>query len=80
MESASETIKNEAKEQKRGFLGFIGMSLGTFSAIGNLLTGKGTIRAPEGHLELVKLVSEQVWIFNAASSFNKCLNTKVLSK
>ena len=39
-----ETIKNEAKEQKGGFprmlLGTLGASL-----LGNLLTGKGTIRA-----------------------------------
>ena len=39
--------KNKAKEQKRGFLrillGFLGASL-----LGNLLTGKGTIRASEG--------------------------------
>ena len=43
----SETIKNEAKEQKGEF---VGMSLGTLSAslLGNLLTGKGTIRADEG--------------------------------
>ena len=41
-----ETIKNEAKEQKGGFLG---MLWGTFSAslLGNLLTGKDTIRAGE---------------------------------
>ena len=40
----SETIKNEAKEQKGGFLG---MLLGTLGAIllRNLLTGKCTIRA-----------------------------------
>ena len=40
----SKRIKNEAKEQKWGFLG---MLLGTLDAIllGNLLTGKGTIRA-----------------------------------
>ena len=43
----SETIKNEAKEQKGGLLG---MLLGTLCAclLGNLLTGKGTIRAGEG--------------------------------
>ena len=41
IKGVSETIKNEAKEQKRGFLG--GASL-----LGNLLTGKGTIRAGEG--------------------------------
>ena len=39
----TQTIENEAKEQKRGFLG---MSLGTLSALllGNLLKSKGTIR------------------------------------
>ena len=43
----SETIKNEAKEQKGVFLG---MLLGTLSAslLGNLLTGKERIRACEG--------------------------------
>ena len=43
----SETIKNEAKEQKGGFLS---MLLGTLGAtlLGNVLTGKGTIRAGEG--------------------------------
>ena len=42
----SQTIKNEAKEQKGGFLG---MLLGTVGAIilGHLLTGKGSIRAGE---------------------------------
>ena len=40
----SETIKNEAKEQKEGFLGIL---LGTLdaSSLGNILTDKGTIRA-----------------------------------
>ena len=47
MKEISETIKNEAKEQKGGF---IGMLLGTIddSLLENLLTGKGTIRAGEG--------------------------------
>ena len=42
-----ETIKNETKEQKGGFLG---MFLGTLSAslLGNLLIGKGKIRVGEG--------------------------------
>ena len=46
---ASETIKNEAKEQKGGFLG---MLLGTLDAslLGNLLTSKDTIRAGEGRI------------------------------
>ena len=43
----SKTIENEAKEQKGGFLW---MLLGTLDAslLGNLLTGKSTIRAGEG--------------------------------
>ena len=47
VKSISEIIKNEAKEQKGGFLGMI---LGTFGArlLRNLLTGKETIRAGEG--------------------------------
>ena len=40
----SETIKNEAKEQKGEFLGMLLGSLGA-SLLGNLLTGKVTIRA-----------------------------------
>ena len=46
VKGVSEAIKNEAKEQKRGFLG---MLLGTVGAslLGNLLTGKGTIRASQ---------------------------------
>ena len=41
-----EVIKNAAKEQKEEF---IGMLLGTLGAslLGNLLTGKGTIRSGE---------------------------------
>ena len=43
----SETIKNEAKEQKWGFLE---MSLDTSvaSLLGHLFTGKGTVREGEG--------------------------------
>ena len=43
IKAISETIKNEAKEQKDRFLGMSG-TLGA-SLLGNLLTGKGTIRA-----------------------------------
>ena len=43
IKGVSETFKNEAKEQNRGFLS---MLLGTLSVslLGNLLIGKGTIR------------------------------------
>ena len=40
------TIKNEAKEQKRGFLRVLLDTLGS-SLLGNLLTGNDTIRARE---------------------------------
>ena len=42
-----QTIKNEAKEQKRGFFSMLLCTLGA-SLIENLLTGKSTIRAGEG--------------------------------
>ena len=47
MEAPSETIKNESKEQKGRFLGIL---LGTLdvSLFGNMLEGKGIIRAGEG--------------------------------
>ena len=41
-----ETIKNKAKERKGGFLSMLLETLGA-SLLGNLLTGKGTIRAGE---------------------------------
>ena len=46
IKGVSEAIKNEAKEQKGGFLGMLLGTLGA-SLLGNLLTGKDTIRAGE---------------------------------
>ena len=47
IKDASETIKNEAKKKKKR--GFLSILLGTTGAglLGNLLTGKSTIRAGE---------------------------------
>ena len=47
LKGVSKTIENEIKEQRGGFLS---MLLGTLGAnlLGNLLTGKGIIRAGEG--------------------------------
>ena len=47
LKGVSKTIKDEAKEQKGGFLS---MLLGTHGAslLGNMLAGKGVIRAEEG--------------------------------
>ena len=49
IKGVSETIRNETKEQKGGFLG---ISLGTLGAslLRNLLTGTGVIRAGEGKI------------------------------
>ena len=46
MKCISETFKNKAKEQKRGF---ISMLLGTLAAsiLGNVLAGKGLIGAAQ---------------------------------
>ena len=47
LKGVSKTIKNETKEQRGGFLS---MLLGTLGAnlLGNLLTGKGIMRAGDG--------------------------------
>ena len=46
LKAVSQTIKNETKEQKRGFLGMLLGTLGA-SILKNLLTGKSTIKADE---------------------------------
>ena len=46
IKGVSQTIKNETKEQKGLFLGMLLGTLGA-SLLGNLLTGKGTVRAGE---------------------------------
>ena len=78
----SETIQNEAKKQKGGF---ISMLLGTLGAslLENILAGKGAIakrqgwginRAGEGVIRAVygnkRQNYKKKWIFNAASSFS----------
>ena len=47
LKGVSQTVQDEAKEQKRGFLS---MSLGTLgeSLLGNILAAKGINRAGEG--------------------------------
>ena len=51
IKGVSDATKNEAKEQKGGFLGMLLGTLGT-SLLGNLLTGKGKIRASEGTIRV----------------------------
>ena len=47
IKGVSETIKNEAKEQKEGFLSLLLGTLST-SLLRNLLTGKGAIAISQG--------------------------------
>ena len=47
IKGVSKTIKNEAKEQRRGFLGILLETLNA-SLLENLLPGKGAIRSGEG--------------------------------
>ena len=47
LNGVTKTIKNETKEQKRGFLSMLLGTLGA-SILGNLLTGKGIVRAGSG--------------------------------
>ena len=67
LKGVTETIKNETKEQNGWFLS---MLLGTLAAplLGNLLTGKGTVRAGEGTMRAGEGIKKSI---NAASSFNK---------
>ena len=44
----TKTVKNETKEQKGGFLSMLLGTLGA-SLLGNLLTGKGILRAGSGN-------------------------------
>ena len=69
----TEAIKNETKEQKGVF---VSMLLGTLGAslLGNLLTGKGIVRAASGNKKgkgIARAGAGRQWDFNAASSFNK---------
>ena len=47
LKGVTETIQNEAKEEKRGFLSMLLVTL-VASLLGNILAGKGTNRTGEG--------------------------------
>ena len=47
LKGVTKTIENETKEQKGGFLSMLLGTLGA-SLLGNLLTGKGIVRAGSG--------------------------------
>ena len=47
LKGITETVQNEVKEQKRGFLGILLGTLGA-SLLGNIMTGRGINRAGKG--------------------------------
>ena len=48
LKGVTNTVKNEAKEQKGGFLSMLSGTLGA-SLLGNVLSGKGIVRTGYGH-------------------------------
>ena len=80
LKRVTKTIKNETKEQKRGFLSMFLSTLGA-SLLVNILAGKGMVRAGSGRQyfnsstlygnKKGKGIMKKNRIFNAASSFNK---------
>ena len=48
LKGVTKTIENETKDQKGGFLSMLLVTLGA-SLLGNLLTGKGIVRAGSGN-------------------------------
>ena len=78
LKGVTDTVKNEVKEQKGGFV----MLLGTLGAnvLGNLIAGQGIYRAGKGkgiatagysRPLLCKIITIIIkWIFNTTSSFN----------
>ena len=80
IKEVTKTIKNETKEQKGGFLSMLLGTLGA-SLLGNLLTGKGILRAGSGNNKgkgIVRAGTGKNGIFNATSFFKKLLNTEIL--
>ena len=65
LKGLTKTIKNETKEQKGGFLSMLLGTLGA-SLLGNLLTGKGILRAGSGNIKgkgIVRAGTGKEWNF-----------------
>ena len=58
LKGVSETVQNEAKEQKEGFLSMLLGTLGA-SLLGNIWTGRGVIAKSRGKGAMAKSVSEE---------------------
>ena len=69
LKGVTKPIKNETKERKGGFLSMLLDNLGA-SLLGNLLTGKGTVRAGE-RIVRAGYGSSVKKSFNVTTTFNK---------
>ena len=65
MQGVTETVKNEVKEQKEGFLGMLDATLGSRLS-GNMLADKGVVRCGDGVIgaceEIVRVVKNRIFI------------------
>ena len=73
LKEISKTIENETKEQRGGFLSMLLGTLGA-SLLGNLLTGKGIMRAGDGIVRPGSGNKEKPKFTVTFSSFNKYRN------
>ena len=69
IKGVTETVQNEIKEQKGGFLGALLGTLGA-SLLANILIGKGIYKAGKREGVVMEIIIIIKWIFNTASSFN----------
>ena len=70
LNGVTKTTENETKEQRGGFLSMLIGTLGA-SLLGNLLTGKGMMRAGEGIVRAGERAKKNPKFAVAFSSFNK---------
>ena len=78
IKGVSETIKNETREQKGGFLDMLLVTLGT-GILGSLLTVKGVIRGgDDADYELFCVMLDWLKVFSLISSWDHCLRSSPL--
>ena len=73
LKGVSKTIENEIKEQRGGFLSMLLRTLGA-SLLGNLLTGKGIMRAGDGIVRAAEGSKKKTKFAITFSSINKYRN------
>ena len=78
LKGVTKTIENETKEQKVGFICIL-LSTLEVSLLGNLLTGKGAVRAVEGIVRAA-YDSSMKNSPNFTTFFNKLINKRLLRK